>query len=393
MTTQRKRYWPTSDGAAAPFSTTPPRARPAAPGPLAAPAGGGRRFVHDEPLLRDHRIFGRPVLVGAAYVCMGVEWAAARFGDARVALRRVAFERALALPAGTSATVELAVEDRGGFHAATARYRLGDDGPAEVAARFQIHREPAAPADEHLDPKRLFAEGSPGWEGAAFYDHPAQECYGPSLRSVERVVRVREGLVLGRIRLTDATLSERGRYLLHPAVLDACHVVSSFSLGGDLVGNHRVPLMVKKIELATSIGQAALAPCYCLARRVKVDDQIAELDLRLYDAGGRPVLTMEGFTTKSVPNRDAIFHHGGPGAARAVDEARPAAGDEARPAASDEARPAAAGGSGSGSGGTAPRRHLAGAIEQYLKEKIAPFLGARAAEISAARNFMALGLE
>ncbi|MCU0685210.1 MAG: polyketide synthase dehydratase domain-containing protein, partial [Polyangiaceae bacterium] len=278
MTTQRKRYWPTNGRVGAPFFTTPPQARSAARGPLAKPASVAQRFVYDEPLLRDHRIFAEQVLIGAAYVSMGVEWAAERFGDARVTLRRVIFDQALVLRAGASATVELAVEDKVDFHAATARYRLGADGPAEVAARFQIHLEPAAPVDDLLDPERLFAEGDPSWEGAAFYDHPAQECYGPSLRHVERVVQVQDGLVLGRIRLTDAMQSERGRYLLHPAVLDACHVVSSFSLGGDPVSRHRVPLMVKKIELATSLRQAALTPCYCLARRVKVDDQIAEMD-------------------------------------------------------------------------------------------------------------------
>lgn len=353
----RKRYWPGSSG---PPATTQP------PGPVE------KRFSHDEPLLRDHRIFSEQVLVGATYVSMGIEWATKRFGDARVTLRRVTFTKALMLREGQSATVGLTVDDKGGFYAATSHYRLSANDEDHVAAHFQIHLDPGPWSDEQIDPEQPFAGGSPQWDGDVFYRHPAQDSYGPSLRSVERVVKLGEDSVLGRIRLTDAMLSERQRYFLHPAILDACHVVSSFSLG-DPVANHRVPLMIKKVEVAAALDAAALTPCYCRVRRIKVDAQLAEMDIVLYDSAGRRLLTMEGFTTKSVANRAAIFDTG----SRAAPEL-----DRAPP------EPPAAGGR------DHPRRpDLASAIQAYLRQKVATLLNKSAAEVSVARNFMELGLE
>jgi rhizoxin synthesis polyketide synthase RhiE len=163
--------------------------------------------------------------------------------------------------------------------------------------------------------------------------------------------------------------SDRHRYFLHPAILDACHVTTAFSLG-EPVANHRVPLMIKRVEAMPGLDAAALTPCYCHVQRIKFDAQLAEMDVVLYDSAGRRLLAMEGFTTKAVSNKAAIFDTG----SRAAPE--PSRAPPAAPPQND------------------PRQtNLTSAIQAYLRQKVATLLNRSAAEVSVDRNFMELGLE
>ncbi|MEM9493085.1 MAG: beta-ketoacyl synthase N-terminal-like domain-containing protein, partial [Myxococcota bacterium] len=174
---------------------------------------------------------------------------------------------------------------------------------------------------------------------------------------------------------------------VHPCILDACHVVSTFALGGEPIDDHRVPLLIKRVWVCDGLSQGTLSDCVCHAAPRLKNDHIAEFDIRLYSRQGQLLIALDGFTTKSVPNKEALLAAGqsthvdrrDPVTAVAEEQAEQV--DERDDRDTNSTNPA-------GSGSTIEK-----AIEAYLRDKVADILKRPARKISLRRTFMELGLE
>ncbi|CAM2008614.1 SDR family NAD(P)-dependent oxidoreductase [Acanthopleuribacter pedis] len=373
---KRKRFW--LGGAPTAVTRAPITANPVA---TASPTHRLQRdFPADQPLLRDHLVLGRRVLVGMAYVALAMELLRASSKRRDGVLERALFSGALGLEPGETGQVTLAFEGQEKKRRIRATYRVSG-GPEVHAAELSENSDAPAFAGRHLAIAALI-EGKPARDGADFYRHPEERVYGPDLYSVRRVYDLAEGEVLGEIHLTEAIRAELDQYYLHPAVLDACHVVSAFAVSHDPVHHHWVPFMVKRIRFSGSVTAAQLAHGYCRARLVRKTADFAEIDLELFDSTGRLLVALDGFSTRKILNQERFLAGmGNASAARTEPSQTPAPAAPTTPTAPIAAPKAFKQGD------------LKDAARAYLQAKVGALIGLEPAKVSVTQNFMDMGVE
>ncbi|WP_317441279.1 SDR family NAD(P)-dependent oxidoreductase [Streptomyces collinus] len=225
---QRKRYWKD------PAATTAHRTVAGQRGvdhPLLSAAvepahtGGtlltGRLSAQAQPWLADHQVFGTTVVPGAALVelalCAGEQL------DCPV-LGRLTLRTPLVLPEQGGVAVQVAVEppDASGHRPFTVH-----SGDTEDAGPWTLHAE--GTLTDEADPAEQFdfAVWPPSGADAvdvtdAYPDLSAQGYgYGPAFQGVTAMWR-RGDETFAEVQLPDGVRADAERYLLHPALLDAC---------------------------------------------------------------------------------------------------------------------------------------------------------------------------
>ncbi|MCP4627839.1 MAG: hypothetical protein GY850_30625, partial [bacterium] len=204
--------------------------------------------------------------------------------------------------------------------------------------------------------------------GDDFYEHSQQETYGESLYSVKKVWDIDQG-VFSEIMLTETMMKELSTYYIHPCVFDACHVTSSYVLGEDPILHHRVPLLIKEGIFRHDIQSRQLAHTFCMVEKINHNDQICEMNIVLYDETGQCLFILNGFTTKRIPNKDALT--GGSTA-------------ESKPSDETEKK--------------LPTVNIAGAgleekIQNYIKQRLPSINNTKTVDISLTQNFMDMGVD
>jgi acyl transferase domain-containing protein/predicted O-methyltransferase YrrM len=297
---ERQRYW---------LSAAPAGARARAAGghpllgsrvrsPLVA-AQFEARLAPDAPaFLGEHRVDGAVVLPATAYLEMA-RAAAAALGHAACDLDDVTIAEALAIPDGGCAVqVVVGPEDGGGREVQVCA--LDDPaGPADAAWRVHARGRlvpPAAPPPP-VALADVRARCPEALSGEAFYatiDGRGVEL-GPSFRGVQRVWR-RDGEALGEIRLPAAAQGDRPSYTIHPVLLDACVQVIAAAL----------PPRDETVYLPIALDRcSAVAPVpdevwsVVDVRPGEAGETLAA-DVRVVDAGGRPVVALHGLRLKRV---------------------------------------------------------------------------------------------
>ncbi|WP_037815898.1 polyketide synthase dehydratase domain-containing protein, partial [Streptomyces sp. NRRL S-1022] len=118
--------------------------------------------------------------------------------------------------------------------------------------------------------------------------------YGPAFRGLRRAW-LGEGEVFAEVALPEALRAEAGRYLLHPALLDAAlHTLLPGVV--DVAGRARLPFAWSGVTLH-AVGAASLRV------RLTVSDQEAETleaSLTVADGTGAPVATVDGLTLRPL---------------------------------------------------------------------------------------------
>ncbi|MDP1794035.1 MAG: amino acid adenylation domain-containing protein, partial [Acidimicrobiales bacterium] len=124
--------------------------------------------------------------------------------------------------------------------------------------------------------------------------------YGPTFRGLERLLR-RDGAGLGLVSLP-AAVSDRTRFHLHPALLDACfHVLGAAVSSGDsdLSDGMFVPVSIHGLQLHRS-GATAVWCVGTLLGEVDASSASIAARLDLYDLDGTPVATIERLEARRV---------------------------------------------------------------------------------------------
>ncbi|WP_258009670.1 type I polyketide synthase, partial [Burkholderia thailandensis] len=348
--------WRRAYGPGAPFGPAPrrmhlpvypfARTRHWLPAPLdarrrAARAGGGlhpmldanrsefgrQRFVVEfdgrEPWLADHRVDGRRVLPGVAYLEMARAALAASapdmHADGGATLEDVRWLRPCIVPDG-GATLEIALERDG-------------DGIAFSISQTSAHAQPAlcctgrSPSRAargggeriDVDAMRDAFRAAPAFDADACYRAFARRGvqYGPSHRTIERVWADGDR-ALARLR---SARPADPRLVMWPGLLDGAlqSLIGLHGLDGDLLA---APYRLARLDVHGACGPAMWA----LARRAGD----GALDLVLCDDAGEACVTMRGFASRAAASwRTAAQAAGAPHEAVAGGDARAAFGPAA----------------------------------------------------------------
>jgi len=255
--------------------------------------------------LHEHRIGSDVVMPLTAYLEAALSALRDAEGESVSALSEIELGEAMVVPDGQARVLQVIV-DRPSLGAA-ARVRVFSRAAEHEDDAWTLHATASA-ASAVLEPRPERALG----ELAATLPNEidAQEVYqrlssvgiefGPAFRSLKQA-RGGDGEAVGEIQPNAAVQLEGERYLIHPAVLDACiHVsaVASASLGGDDAGRLYLPVGVERYEwLARPTGElrvhAKLRPSLSGAESLLID-------LRIDTLAGQPVARLRGLRARRV---------------------------------------------------------------------------------------------
>ncbi len=252
-------------------------------------------------VLGEHRVGGRAVLVGSAYLelaraAFAAFRASERDADGPVEIRDLTLLRPITAADGGSATLHTSV--RRDAESAAFEVSAGEHGPPFATARLRPHRD-ADPAPLDLaglrrDGRRLEPAAAPTASGAAF---------GPRWRCLRQIWHCAEGM-LAELQLPAAHAEADAAFALHPAVLDA---------GVCIDGAPTAQLVPFAYERATVYGPVT-AHCFAWTRvRARAERQCV-VDADWVTPAGETCLSVRGLVLRRASPRDnARLHIATPG--------------------------------------------------------------------------------
>jgi acyl transferase domain-containing protein len=226
------------------------------------------------PMLADHRVAGAAVLSGTSYVEIVLAAARTACEELWPVLHDIVFEHAQVLPDDAGQVVQVSTSDTtdGAVVRLHARYGAGDAVSWSRLAVARATHGGAVPAGSRMVPESVAAIRARCDEPvtpAAHYEQMAAGAvvYGPTFQGVRQLVR-RDGEALGLIGWPVALAGDRERFLLHPALLDACWqvVVAAVPRALDATRIY-VPLGIRRLRVIAD-GPVAFdaGPFQCHAR-------------------------------------------------------------------------------------------------------------------------------
>ncbi|MFF3772979.1 amino acid adenylation domain-containing protein [Streptomyces sp. NPDC002232] len=251
--------------------------------------------------LSDHRIEGSAVFPAAGYLEMAAQAVRAMTGGGLAALADVEFSRALFLPEGASATVQLAfAPEEAGFTIASLAAGAGDGVPERtVHARGVVRSGQPCRVTGPLDAVSVRARSERRIDRAACYEELAAlgYQYGPAFQAIDEVW-CGPGEALALIRPTPAIGADAADCHAHPVLLDACFqtMLTALSPGGGRSGGIRLPVGIEELRL-DPVGDRAL---WAHATVSEQNDEELVGDLALYAEDGTPLGRVTGFRAAAV---------------------------------------------------------------------------------------------
>ncbi len=202
----------------------------------------GSLSLHSQPWLGDHRLAGTAVLPGTALLELALRAASE---TEQTTLEELTMQAPLVLPEQGSVQIQVSVSplDGEGLRQVAVHSRAAGE-PEEAAwscnAEGILSEAPSAP----IDPLATWPpEGAEPIAIDDFYERLADLgfAYGPAFQGVRAAWR-REGEICAEIVLPEQGAQEAGRFLLHPALLDAAIQAGGAALLGS--GEEDVELTV-----------------------------------------------------------------------------------------------------------------------------------------------------
>jgi acyl transferase domain-containing protein len=328
---QRERHWfdqLPADGGAVAGAPLLPGAHPLLGTHLSSSLGDGQRFWECElgalqpHFLGGHRVQGTAVLPSSGFLELALA-SVRRDGDAAAAIvEDVAFDRLLALPEEGTRRVQLALSPAG---AGEARFRVSSRGAeADPAESWTPHASgtlrwgapaPGPDAAPALELDAILARCPDAVPVAGFYEAMRARGleYGPAFQGIVELWRG-PGEALGRLRAPPAVAPEVGRYLLHPALLDAALQVMAAADDAP-AGTVYLPSGVRRWRLLAAAQVPEWSHARLAAESLPGSDRL-EADVRLFSAGGRLLAVAEGFRVQRLDTAvrpraadpDAVLH-------------------------------------------------------------------------------------
>lgn len=243
--------------------------------------------------LPDHAIGGAVVFPGAAYIEMALAAGREVFGGGDVAVDGIRFERALFLPAGERARMQIAVDaEEGAFEIHS---RNGSGVWARNAAGRLI--QGCGPGSVKLDESAIQSRCPAVLNREDCYRQFAAQGfqYGTAFQKIDRI-QIGDGQAVAWFD----SMSAESEYQLHPAVLDACFQVmvatDPFRTADGTPKKTYLPVGIKRIR----VRQRPEGSMWAWAHLTRRDQSEATGTIYLCDASGAVAIEIEGFEVKAL---------------------------------------------------------------------------------------------
>jgi polyketide synthase PksN len=267
-------------------------------------------FSEDMPLVKDHRIDGTSVLIGAVYLSLMLKAAKDLVPRGDISIDNVAYLNPVRIESGESVNVVLEgsrILRQVHFSVACTKH---DNANPIPAAKGTLNVTPTllsgtASFDE------LEGQSIAKRNAGAFYQHPNANIYGSSQFTVQEVYTlVEESKVVGKIRLTDVMARELPSYAVHPCILDALFVTALFSLATnveDLPQQRCLPALFDSVKISGELSQFQEREYFCVVAKTLHNKNIAKMDIQLYAMSGRLLCSINGFTVQFAARREPML--------------------------------------------------------------------------------------
>jgi acyl transferase domain-containing protein/NADPH:quinone reductase-like Zn-dependent oxidoreductase/thioesterase domain-containing protein/acyl carrier protein len=249
-------------------------------------------------VFQDHRVLGRAVMPAAAYVDMALAAGRAVSGSSAVSLEEMDFHKALMFPEGEDPLrLQLAYRPQEATFSISSCPAVSG---AEWVEHASGHLRPLpnsvpAPAEPVAQIRKRCSRQIP-IDLIYRRFNEAGLSFGPAFRGIAAAWRGKEE-ALGRLRLPAPLESERPRYIIHPALLDACFQVLSAALPENPGGYALfLPVQIERLQWYGGTGR----PAWSHARLVRRDARFIDGDIRLLDEDGQVLMTAEGFRCRAA---------------------------------------------------------------------------------------------
>ena len=241
--------------------------------------------------IKDHRVGGRTIFPGAAFMEMALAAAMRSLGSDACVLDDLHIDRPLAFQDGAIALVHTTIDRT------TSELRIASRAAESEDAWVQhvetvFRAASAGVAVPALDPASWQASAQGTGPGHLAYDF-FRTCgldYGPAFQGLVEVSR-REPCALARIHLPDAAGSDEP-FAVHPALLDACFqlVLAAMPWDEANAGVLYLPVRMDRIALYRRPGRRA----WCEVRLLTVSRAAVVADIRIHDEAGELALEITG---------------------------------------------------------------------------------------------------
>ncbi|MFH0995711.1 MAG: SDR family NAD(P)-dependent oxidoreductase [Pseudomonadota bacterium] len=245
----------------------------------------------------DHKVQGKQVFPAAGYIEMACEAGRSMFGQSVVSVEDLDFMRMLVLPPPDETTqLRLNCRNDDSSFAVTGRAAKNAGEWTLYAAGHIIERKDIV-SPPFADMESLRA----GWyEVDVNQDvfgkfREAGLDYGPAFRGLKRMW-IGKGEAVGRVELCPEQAAETSRYVVHPALLDAC-LQSIIGVMGPSSSKLYLPVQAERIRCYSKAGEGA----WCMARLVHQGGRTIICDLTIANDDGSVVMQIEGFRCLQVP--------------------------------------------------------------------------------------------
>ncbi|MBN8419247.1 MAG: thioester reductase domain-containing protein [Verrucomicrobia bacterium] len=242
--------------------------------------------------LKDHRVGQHLIFPGAGYVEMALAAGQELHPDKPVLVEELEIRRGCILPAGEDVTLmQIAcVPDENTFAIQSTLTETPPSWVEHVTGR--VRAEPERRQPPAFDLAAIQQRCGNETDGPLFYQAAAGADlhYGPQFQALTKVW-VGDDEALGRIELPASVAAELERYVVHPALLDAC-IHPTIALPADGL---YLPARMEKIRCYSKPG----AKVWAYVRRTQaIAKKIIVIDLFILDDGGNVLMEINDFLCK-----------------------------------------------------------------------------------------------
>ncbi len=250
----------------------------------------------DYTFFRDHRVFGTTILPAAAYLESALAAGKMLFHKGSVTVNDLLMHEPLAVEEQDECTVQLVatLDEDGAYNFIYSHYDpLQDAWHKHASGQLSASRAEPLPVSLEDIHKRCAESVSAETHQQALLERGF--VFGPSLLGVEAIWRG-NGEALGKISVPEAVADDAGRYLLHPATLDAVLQVSASALPEG--SGAYLPFYISSFQYF----QENTTPVWSYARLVDsgADSNIQTVDLWVLDAQGAGIAEIQGLQFKQA---------------------------------------------------------------------------------------------
>jgi phthiocerol/phenolphthiocerol synthesis type-I polyketide synthase C len=256
--------------------------------------------------LPEHRVGGHIVFPGAGYIETAISVGRKQFGEnVPIRLEEFAFEKALFLPENKELlqfqTIYSLTDNRITFSSRSEHQQ--EEWSLNAKARLSAAPYDTPPPD--IDIAALKKHCNKDIVGAdVIYGHQNAKSlvFGPHFQGVRTLWR-RDGEAIGHLKVPKALQRDFPNYFFHPAFLDACFHVQTWSLAPkqECVGRIYLPVSIERLRVFGRPGREI----YCHVTCLKQEMMAIVYNFQVCDEKGRVLMDCEGFRSQATNSAPA----------------------------------------------------------------------------------------